>query len=84
VEGVGRPRVISRSFGRVSVSGGRALPIETRRQRMDAEAERLSGVPPSLTWVTFDVHILDTCTHSYQLAASKTGRPSRSPGHSAS
>jgi len=28
----------------VSVSGGRAFPIETRRQRVGAEAERLAGL----------------------------------------
>jgi len=28
----------------ISVSGGRALPIETRRQRVDAEAERLAAL----------------------------------------
>ncbi len=31
----------------ISVSGGRAFPIETRRQRVDAEAERLAGLGPS-------------------------------------
>jgi Glyoxalase-like domain len=31
----------------ISVSGGRALPIETRRQRVDAEAERLVGLGAS-------------------------------------
>jgi hypothetical protein len=28
----------------ISVSGGRAVPIETRRQRVDAEAARLAGL----------------------------------------
>jgi Glyoxalase-like domain len=28
----------------ISVSGGRAVPIETRRQRVDAEAVRLAGL----------------------------------------
>jgi len=31
----------------ISVSGGRALPLETRRQRVDAEAERLAGLGAS-------------------------------------
>jgi hypothetical protein len=31
----------------ISVSGGRAVPIETRRQRVDAEAERLAGLGAS-------------------------------------
>jgi hypothetical protein len=31
----------------ISVSGGRAFPIETRRQRVDAEAERLAGLGAS-------------------------------------
>jgi hypothetical protein len=31
----------------VSVSGGRAFPLETRRQRVDAEAERLAGLGAS-------------------------------------
>jgi hypothetical protein len=28
----------------IGVSGGRAVPIETRRQRVDAEAARLAGL----------------------------------------
>ena len=28
----------------ISVSGGRAFPLETRRRRVDAEAERLAGL----------------------------------------
>ena len=35
----------------ISVSGGRAFPIETRRQRVDAEAERLAGVGASVVRV---------------------------------
>jgi Glyoxalase-like domain len=31
----------------ISVGGGRALPIDTRRQRVDAEAERLAGLGAS-------------------------------------
>jgi hypothetical protein len=31
----------------ISVGGGRAFPIETRRQRVDAEAERLVGLGAS-------------------------------------
>jgi hypothetical protein len=31
----------------ISVSGGRAFPLETRRQRVDAEAERLAGLGAS-------------------------------------
>ena len=31
----------------ISVSGGRAVPIETRRQRVDAEAERLAALGAS-------------------------------------
>ena len=31
----------------ISVSGGRASPIETRRRRVDAEAERLAGLGAS-------------------------------------
>jgi Glyoxalase-like domain len=31
----------------ISVSGGRAFPPETRRQRVDAEAERLAGLGAS-------------------------------------
>ena len=31
----------------ISVSGGRALPLETRRRRVDAEAERLAGLGAS-------------------------------------
>lgn len=31
----------------ISVSGSRALPIETRQQRVDAEAERLAGLGAS-------------------------------------
>ena len=31
----------------ISVSGGRAVPIETRRLRVDAEAERLAGLGAS-------------------------------------
>ena len=31
----------------ISVSGGRAFPIETRRQRVDAEAQRLAGLGAS-------------------------------------
>jgi hypothetical protein len=31
----------------ISVSGGRAVPIETRRRRVDAEAQRLSGLGAS-------------------------------------
>jgi hypothetical protein len=31
----------------ISVSGGRAFPIETRCQRVDAEAERLAGLGAS-------------------------------------
>jgi hypothetical protein len=30
----------------ISVGGGRAFPIEPRRQRVDAEAERLVGLEP--------------------------------------
>jgi hypothetical protein len=33
--------------------------------------------------VTFYAHILETGTHSYRLAASKTNRRPSSPGHSA-
>ncbi len=32
----------------VHVSGGRAVPVATRRQRVDAEAERLSGLGATL------------------------------------
>ena len=35
----------------ISVSGGRAFPIETRRQRVDAEAERLAGLGASVVRV---------------------------------
>jgi hypothetical protein len=35
----------------ISVSGGRALPIETRRQRVDAEAERLAALGASYVGV---------------------------------
>jgi len=35
----------------ISVSGGRAFPLETRRQRVDAEAERLAGLGASLVRV---------------------------------
>ena len=35
----------------ISVSGGRAFPIETRRQRVDAEAERLAGLGASMVRV---------------------------------
>jgi len=31
----------------VSVGGGRAFPLETRRQQVDAEAERLAGLGAS-------------------------------------
>ena len=31
----------------ISVSGGRAVSLETRRQRVDAEAERLAGLGAS-------------------------------------
>jgi hypothetical protein len=31
----------------ISVGGGRELPLETRRQRVDAEAERLAGLGAS-------------------------------------
>ena len=31
----------------ISVSGGRAFPLETRRQRVDAEADRLTGLGAS-------------------------------------
>jgi hypothetical protein len=39
--------VKNRSHLDISVSGGRAFPIETRRQRVDAEAERLAGLGAS-------------------------------------
>jgi len=35
----------------ISVSGGRAFPIETRRQRVDAEAERLAWLGASVVRV---------------------------------
>lgn len=35
----------------VFVSGGREVPIETRRQRVDAEAERLAGLGASIVRV---------------------------------
>ena len=35
----------------ISVSGGRAFPIETRRQRVDVEAERLAGLGASVVRV---------------------------------
>ena len=35
----------------ISVRGGRAFPIETRRQRVDAEAERLAGLGASVVRV---------------------------------
>ena len=35
----------------ISVSGGRAFPIETRRQRVDAVAERLAGLGASVVRV---------------------------------
>jgi Glyoxalase-like domain len=35
----------------ISVSGGRAVPMETRRQRVDAEAERLAGLGASFVRV---------------------------------
>jgi Glyoxalase-like domain len=31
----------------ISVGGGREFPLETRRQRVDAEAERLAGLGAS-------------------------------------
>lgn len=31
----------------ISVGGGRAFPIDTRRQRVDADAERLAGLGAS-------------------------------------
>ena len=33
----------------ISVSGGRAVPIEIRRQRVDAEAARLAGMGATIT-----------------------------------
>jgi hypothetical protein len=33
----------------ISVGGGRAVPIETRRQRVDAEAGRLAGLGACLS-----------------------------------
>jgi hypothetical protein len=35
----------------IGVSGGRAIPIETRRQRVDAEAARLADLGASVTGV---------------------------------
>ena len=35
----------------ISVGGGRAVPIETRRQRVDAEAGRLAGLGALLVGV---------------------------------
>lgn len=35
-------------------SGGRALPIETRRQRVDAEARRLTDLGATITAVLFE------------------------------
>jgi hypothetical protein len=35
----------------ISVGGGRAFPLETRRQRVDAEAERLAGIGASFVRV---------------------------------
>ena len=35
----------------ISVGGGRAFPLETRRQRVDAEAERLAGLGASFVRV---------------------------------
>jgi hypothetical protein len=35
----------------IHASGGRSVPIETRRQRVDAEASRLVGLGATLTYV---------------------------------
>jgi hypothetical protein len=35
----------------LGVSGGRAVPIETRRQRVDAEASRLAGLGGAIVGV---------------------------------
>jgi hypothetical protein len=35
----------------ISVGGGRAVPLDTRRQRVDAEAERLAGLGASFVRV---------------------------------
>jgi Glyoxalase-like domain len=38
----------------ISIGGGRAFPLETRRQRVDAEAERLAGLGASYVRVLSD------------------------------
>jgi len=38
----------------IHASGGRALPIETRRRRVDAEAGRLAGLGATLTGVLYE------------------------------
>ena len=35
----------------IGVSGGRAVPIETRRERVNAEARRLAGLGASMVHV---------------------------------
>jgi hypothetical protein len=45
---VPEPKVVkNRLHLDISVSGGRAFPLEMRRQRVDAEAERLAGLGAS-------------------------------------
>jgi hypothetical protein len=48
-----RKQIKNRLHLDVKVSGGRSVPIETRRQRVDAEAERLVGLGATIVRVLF-------------------------------